>query len=684
MARKLSLTIALAVAALTLAAAPASARVAYGITGNATLITFNTNTPGTVTQSTAITGLQGGEAVYGIDVSPITGQLFALGSTSRLYTVNTTTGAATQVGTGTFTPVISGSDFGFDVNPVTGLIRVISNAQQNIELNPTTGEAIAHPAINPALPTVGAAYSNNFAGAPSTSLFDLDSGATSLYTQSLAPDNGTLSLIGTPSFLVDPELGFDVGADGVAFAAVTSGALAALFTINLSNGSDTFVANFAGGTAAVPSLAIARPLQTSLVTATFGNEPIGAATLATPITVTNTTDNAIPVAPSVTGAQASQFAIVSDTCGTVIASGGSCTLGVIFKPTEAGALAATLSLGGVGQGNNATVPLTGTGVGPSVTLSEKAIAFGTQAIGTSTAPSTVTVTNTGNAALTVSGVSIGGDTRDFALRSQTCTAGPIAPGASCSIGVAFDPISSGAKSGHVQIADNARSTARVELSGAGASPKAVLSASSLTFPNTLTSATSPAQVVTVRNEGAAPLTISTLAFSGAGTRSFDVGSQTCTATPVPVGGTCTISLTFQPLATGALAATLHVVSNAPGTQPAVSLKGTGTARTAAAKLPARKGFGTVTVGRLSKVQTITLRSTGSAPLSVRRVRVTGGGRSQFRIASQSCTAGTLAKGRRCTVKLRFRPTSAGRKSATLTITDNVPGGGRVALSGRGR
>lgn len=683
MVRTLTLTIALAVAALTLAG-PASARVAYGITGTDTLIAFNTNAPGTVTATTPITGLQPSESVLGIDVAPATGQLYALGSTSRLYTVNTTTGAATQVGTGTFTPALNGTGFGFDVNPVTGLIRVVSNLNQNIELNPTTGQAIAHPDINPATATAGAAYSNDYAGATTTSLFDLNSGATQLWTQSLSPDDGAVSLIDNTGLVLNAEMGFDIAADGTAFMAVTSGTLAALYTVNLTNASATLINNFAGGTAAVPGLAIARPLQTSIASAAFGDKPVGQTTLATPITVTNTTDNAITVAPALTGGQSSQFAIVSDTCGTVIASGASCTLGVIFKPTEAGALATELSLGGVGQGNNATIPVTGTGVGSAVTLSEKAIAFGTQAIGTPTAPTTVTVTNTGNAALTVAGVSIGGDTRDFALRSQTCTAGPIAPGASCSVGVAFDPISSGAKSGHVQFVDNARSASRVELSGAGASPKSVLSATSLSFPSTLTNATSPAQTLTVRNEGVAPLTISTLSFNGAGARSFAVASQTCTTAPVAVGGSCTISLTFQPLSAGALAATLHVVGNAPGTQPTVALSGRGTSRAAAAKFPAKRGFGAVAVGRLSKVQKITIRSTGSAPLNVSRLRLTGKGRSQFRIASQSCTAGTMAKGRRCAIRLRFRPTSSGRKTATLTIADNVRGAGRIALSGRGR
>jgi hypothetical protein len=122
----------IAVMAAVVAAAPAQARVAYGVSNGVTLVSFNTNAPGTIGGSVPITGLQAGEQVVGIDVQPSTGQLFALGTTSRLYTVNTQTGAATQVGAGPFSPALAGTGFGFAFNPVTGLIRVVSSAEENI------------------------------------------------------------------------------------------------------------------------------------------------------------------------------------------------------------------------------------------------------------------------------------------------------------------------------------------------------------------------------------------------------------------------------------------------------------------------------------------------------------------------------------------------------------------------
>ena len=90
-----------------------------------------------------ITGLQPGESVLAIDVRPATGQLYALGSTSRLYIIDVVTGAARQVGTGTFARACSAASFGFDFNPTVDRIRVVSDTEQNLRLNPDTGAVVA-------------------------------------------------------------------------------------------------------------------------------------------------------------------------------------------------------------------------------------------------------------------------------------------------------------------------------------------------------------------------------------------------------------------------------------------------------------------------------------------------------------------------------------------------------------
>jgi hypothetical protein len=149
-----------------------------GVTTDNHLVTFNSDAPGTSLSDAVITGLQAGETILGIDFRPATGELFALGSTSRLYTINLSTAAATQVGTGQFSPLLDGTDFGFDFNPTVDRIRVVSNTGQNLRLNPLTGAVagvdtalsyIAGDVAFGALPQITAcAYTNNYTPAPET------------------------------------------------------------------------------------------------------------------------------------------------------------------------------------------------------------------------------------------------------------------------------------------------------------------------------------------------------------------------------------------------------------------------------------------------------------------------------------------------------------------------------------
>ena len=120
---------------------PFPSELIYGVTTSNLLISFNSGAPGTILSSVAITGLQAGETILGIDFRPANKQLYGLGSTSRLYSINLSTGAATAVGS-QFTPALSGTAFGFDFNPVVDRIRVTSSSGQNLRLNPNDATAI--------------------------------------------------------------------------------------------------------------------------------------------------------------------------------------------------------------------------------------------------------------------------------------------------------------------------------------------------------------------------------------------------------------------------------------------------------------------------------------------------------------------------------------------------------------
>ena len=277
---------------------PPAPSVAFAITSGNRLIEFNTSRPGVITRTNNITGLQSGEMIRGIDIRPANGQLYALGSTSRLYTINVATGAATAVGSGPFTPALSGNEFGFDFNPTVDRIRVVSDTGQNLRLHPDTGAVAAtdtalryatgdaNASRTPS--AVGSAYTNNFAGATSTTLYNIDSGADILVTQN-PPNEGVLNTIGPLGFDTSAVVGFDIAAgSGVGFAALTAAnaTTSGLYTIDLATGAATLVANI-GGTETIRGLAVASSAVFQLSQASYTvSEGTGRLT----ITVTRTGD----------------------------------------------------------------------------------------------------------------------------------------------------------------------------------------------------------------------------------------------------------------------------------------------------------------------------------------------------------------------------------------------------------
>ena len=228
---------------------------AFAIGSSNNLLGFNVSAPGKINSDKPITGLQTGEAILAIDIRPATGQLYGLGSTSRLYMIDKTTAVATVVGTSPFTPVLSGATFGFDFNPSVDRIRVISNTKQNIRLNPETGAVAGIDTdLSPGTPAASAAaYSNNQALSASTVLYVIDPSTDKLYTVA-NPNAGILTEVGALGINVDGNNGFDInGADNKAYALLTVGSATKLYSINLTTGAATAVGDF---TSPVKGLAV--------------------------------------------------------------------------------------------------------------------------------------------------------------------------------------------------------------------------------------------------------------------------------------------------------------------------------------------------------------------------------------------------------------------------------------------
>lgn len=205
--------------------------IAYAISANK-LMVFDFKTS-KVTPKT-ITGLQTGETVLGMDMRPANGQMYALGSNSRLYTLDVGTAAFTLVGT--LSTTLSGTSFGFDFEPVNDVIKIVSNVGQNLNVLPVTAATTLGNIITPATATVSAAaYNNNFKGANTSILYVINHTDDKLYTQ----NGGAITAVGELKINAESSNGFDIvstSTTNTAYGFFTVDGKNKLYRVDLTNG----------------------------------------------------------------------------------------------------------------------------------------------------------------------------------------------------------------------------------------------------------------------------------------------------------------------------------------------------------------------------------------------------------------------------------------------------------------
>jgi hypothetical protein len=217
-----------------------------------------------------------------------------------------------------------------------------------------------------------------------------------------------------------------------------------------------------------------------------------------------------------------------------------------------------------GAVTSGTIPLTG-GL-PPVGVSPNALSFGNQVINTTSVAKTVTLTNTGTAALNISSITTSGD---FGVFSKTCGS-TLAGGAKCTVKVTFTPTVLGKLTGALTFTDNAPNSPQTAgLSGKGVLP-ATLAPATATYASQAVGTTSAAKTFTLTNNQTVAL--ASIAITTAG--DFAVSATTCT-TSLIAKGKCTISVTFTPTAKGTRTGVLSVSDSANNSPQKSSLTGTG-------------------------------------------------------------------------------------------------------------
>ncbi|QIL75211.1 DUF4394 domain-containing protein [Hymenobacter sp. HDW8] len=228
------------------ALAPATAQTLPPLTGQlmyatqvvgttTNLLSFDEAAPTVLRSTVAITGMTAGQVLVGMDARPSTGQLFGLGynatltaDNARLYVINPTTGVATPVGTAAMTLALGTATdrIGFDFNPVVDRIRVVCTNRANYRLNPINGTVVdgdpvaagTQPdgSLNPGTPSIGAAaYTNNFIGTGSTTLYVFDDALGQLFIQT-SPNTGLITAAGPATGLTfNPAIGVSMDINSI-------------------------------------------------------------------------------------------------------------------------------------------------------------------------------------------------------------------------------------------------------------------------------------------------------------------------------------------------------------------------------------------------------------------------------------------------------------------------------------
>jgi sugar lactone lactonase YvrE len=378
----------------------------------------------------------------------------------------------------TFTPSAVGLE--------TATVTVTDNASTPTTTLSIEGTGVAAPtpsvSVSPAATTFPATVFGSSSAAQTLLVTNSGSAAATLSSITLGGANAT-------SFAL-------TGNCGATLAVNASCTVTAVFTPTAA--SQTFTATVlvasndpsSPATATLTGTSTAAPVAAATLTPStlsFPSETVGTASAAQTVTLTNTGNTTLGIASiAVTGAGAASFP-QTNSCGATLAAGASCTIQVIFDPAEAGNLTAALSVQfsgasqapSIARAHDLTTPaplttsLSGTGVAavtpvPIATLTPEALTYSATAGSTSTAQ-IATLTNSGTAALNISGIMLtGANASAFTMSANSCGA-TLAVNASCTLSVMFAPASSGSFSASISVTDNAAGSPQTTtLTGTGA------------------------------------------------------------------------------------------------------------------------------------------------------------------------------------------------------------------------
>src|SRR5208283_3678303 len=310
--------------------------------------------------------------------------------------------------------------------------------------------------------------------------------------------------------------------------------------------------------------------------------------------------------------------------------------------------------------------------GGTAGINQKTLAFGSVAAGTTSSSKSVTLTNSGSAALEIGSITASGDFTE----SNNCSTSLPAK-SSCTVNVTFSPTIVSAITGALTFTDSASTSPQlVKLTGTGLIPL-TFSPTSLTFPSTAAGQTSSASV-TVTNKQA-----STIDLSPTASADYSITGGTC-GTTLAGAGSCTITVTFAPQYKGSIKGAFAVATNGAFSPQIIGLTGTATGGPTVplSISPTSLTFSSTGIGTTSVAKVITVTNKSSGSITINTISASP----NFVAAGSGASpcGGALAASAKCTLSVTFTPTDTGSIKGAAGIATSGAGSPQIiSLSGTG-
>jgi hypothetical protein len=410
----------------------------------------------------------------------------------------------------------------------------------------------------------------------------------------------------------------------------------------------------------------------------FGSVTVGNNSFLATVVVTNASRQSVSVLQ--VSSNLPEFIVSGPSLPLSLPGRGSASFQVLFRPDSATSYSGTINFttnsknGGVrsvsvsGIGTSAAAPAPTYLLSPSAT----SLTFPSTLVG-SAYSQPVSLTNTGTGNVSVSQVSYTGSGFSVSGFSGTIT---LTPGQALSLSATFSPAVVGSASGTLTVVSSAtNSTANIALTGTGIQPQITVTPSSASF-GSVTVGSNNSQTFKISNPGTAALNLSQALLAGTG---FSYSGMTAPLSVAP-GGSASFTVSFAPNSATNFSGNLTLMNNSPNSPYVLSFSGTGIASTPQLSVsPTSLNFGSLTTGT-SATQTVTLKNTGNANLSISQDSMSGSG---FTLSGMALPV-TLSAGQSASFSVAFAPTASSSYSGTVTVTSNaVNSPTTITLAGSG-